>query len=312
MVKRKLIVDAGGKQRIVEDCCPSGFIFTGYECVPITNTEKPTTYMSDGPVDCPDGYINLTGPHYGSFDYCLTDLNVIQDFIIFNPNSHPDPPYYYDERLTFGSHQEWHESTGRLRSLHYTGGNNQLITIPDSVSDLHDLEHLGLCANGITSIPTGVCNLTNLKDLALPNNNIQGSIPECIFNIPNLRDLRLGGNNLTGPIPDSIGNAVNLQYIDIHGNQLTYVPEGICNLPIDWVNCWGQNCEGAFHWQDFPNWNGYALGGNNFCPEWPSCLVDAGMYSDDGFIRNSDGYQPNYYNEDKIMENIHKYKKTYY
>jgi hypothetical protein len=75
-------------------------------------------------------------------------------------------------------------------------------------------------------IPKQIEYLTNLQEIYIRSNNIQGFIPNEIGNLNYLRILSLGNNNLIGNIPKSISNLIHLDRIAIHNNNLSgYIPE---------------------------------------------------------------------------------------
>ena len=89
--------------------------------------------------------------------------------------------------------------------------NNQLTTLPDSISDLTNLRKLYLSGNRLTSFarPQG------LTSLARPLCGLT-SLPDSISLLTNLEELYLLGNKLK-TIPDSISTLTNLQYLSLTG-----------------------------------------------------------------------------------------------
>ena len=71
------------------------------------------------------------------------------------------------------------------------------------------------------TIPPEIEYLTNLEVLGLTNNNLKGPIPPEIGKLTNLYSLFLQINQLTGPIPREIGKLTNLQSLKLHDNRLT-------------------------------------------------------------------------------------------
>lgn len=71
------------------------------------------------------------------------------------------------------------------------------------------------------TIPPEIEYLTNLEVLGLTNNNLKGAIPQEIGKLTNLYSLFLQINQLTGPIPREIGKLTNLQSLKLHDNRLT-------------------------------------------------------------------------------------------
>ncbi len=60
-----------------------------------------------------------------------------------------------------------------------------------------------------------------LYQLALPNNNLTGSLPPELGNLSELQVLWLSDNSLTGPLPPEIGNLSQLQGLYLYKNSLT-------------------------------------------------------------------------------------------
>jgi len=66
-----------------------------------------------------------------------------------------------------------------------------------------------------------VCNCSNLLNLALWENHLNGPIPHEIGNLYSLKFLELFNNHLTGFIPSELGNCTNLWELRLNNNQLT-------------------------------------------------------------------------------------------
>ena len=107
-------------------------------------------------------------------------------------------------------------------------------------------------------IPPEIGSLTNLTEMALYNNQFTGSIPPEIGNLTNLTSLNLFNNQLTGSIPSEIGTFTSMTMLKLQDNQLNGdIPESICELNITWSDS-----------------NRFRLYNNQFCPPYPSCIVD--------------------------------------
>ena len=72
--------------------------------------------------------------------------------------------------------------------------------------------------NKIGVLPVEICDLIDLKELYVPNQNIT-RIPECVSKLKNLEILDLSDNNLT-KLPKSLKNLPNLRQIKIEGNNI--------------------------------------------------------------------------------------------
>jgi Leucine-rich repeat (LRR) protein len=97
--------------------------------------------------------------------------------------------------------------------------NNNLTTLPKSMTNLTNLERLWLSKNKLTTLK-GISNLKNLWGLDLSKNELTLTSLEGIDKLTNLRFLSLYGNELTS-LPDSIGNLKNLEMMDLRGNPIT-------------------------------------------------------------------------------------------
>jgi len=83
--------------------------------------------------------------------------------------------------------------------------------------------------NGTISPEIG--ELINLTSLNLSSNQLAGSIPPEIGELINLTSLILQSNQLAGSIPPEIGELINLQFLNLNYNQLSgLIPETIGNL----------------------------------------------------------------------------------
>lgn len=74
-------------------------------------------------------------------------------------------------------------------------------------------------------------NLTNLQTVLLQSNAISGPIPETIGNLEKLQTLDLSNNTFGGEIPSSLGNLKSLKYLWLNNNSLTGpCPESLSNI----------------------------------------------------------------------------------
>ena len=66
---------------------------------------------------------------------------------------------------------------------------------------------------------TGWCELKNLKQLDLAENNLGGSLPYCLGNLSSLQLLDVSGNQFTGNIASSpLTNLVSLEFLSLSNN----------------------------------------------------------------------------------------------
>ncbi|MCP4396914.1 MAG: PEP-CTERM sorting domain-containing protein [bacterium] len=81
------------------------------------------------------------------------------------------------------------------------------------------------------SIPADLEKLQHLEGLHLSMNHLSGEIPLQLGSLSFLHDLSLGGNDLKGEIPSQLGNLLNLHFLDLGWNALSgSIPETFCNL----------------------------------------------------------------------------------
>ena len=123
-------------------------------------------------------------------------------------------------------------------------------------------------------IPENIGNLSKLKSIDFSSNQLTGSLPIQLYSLQDLLSLDLSDNALSGEIVEEIGNLISLEGVvtiahnsstsydalDISNNQfIGTIPQSICDLPIEWDN------DGSIDQL-------YDFAGNQFCPEYPSCI----------------------------------------
>ena len=103
------------------------------------------------------------------------------------------------------------------------------ITCNEGKSNVTQIILSGNNLNG--PIPIQLSNLSELIWLDLGANNLTGEIPRDLSNLLNLRTLYLAGNNLTGPIPYQLGRLSNLELLYLNRNKLEgTIPQQIGDL----------------------------------------------------------------------------------
>lgn len=104
-------------------------------------------------------------------------------------------------------------------------------TIPPEIFNLAKLEELRLADNQLEGTITDVVKLTNLQVLELYFNRFSGSIPAGLRNLKNLRNVGVNGNAFTGEIPGGVGDLTGLTSFDVGSNHLTgSIPSGVAAL----------------------------------------------------------------------------------
>jgi hypothetical protein len=114
-----------------------------------------------------------------------------------------------------------------LRGLHLGGfggggldSNNIVGEIPDTISQLYQLESLSLDHNLLSgTIPAGIGQLTRLTSLHLSHNRFFGALPD-LSKLTGMEELMLDHNRLQGPI-STVGNMSNLQKLDVSYNEFS-------------------------------------------------------------------------------------------
>ena len=205
-------------------------------------------------------YINITIQDQ-EYNPCFyeADLEALEDIISENNFENTDP-------FKLGT-QTW--NTGRLRFLvagYYFSGVEEIIhTIPESIGQLDDLRSLYLEWNQIETLPDSFTNLTRLVNLYISNNQLT-SLPENFGNLESLYILDLGYNQITA-LPNSILNLNILTYLWIFNNQIIELPENFCNLNLNW------NDDDTFGYPYF------ASGGNMLCENVPECVLNSDNFN---------------------------------
>jgi len=190
-------------------------------------------FCSSSCPDCAEGALAVDGTNC----YDQGDLDVLVDIAtasglsneyvdvleICGYSVNDDPPLTWDEN-------------GRLIELQlsdYPAGNCPVTNIPESISNLSNLEKIRLSYIDIQELPESITDLTSLTYFSLwEHDNLTGSIPDNIDNLSNLNYLSIQGTNMSGSIPTSVGNFTNLtQHFRLHNNNFSgSIPAEIGNL----------------------------------------------------------------------------------
>ena len=88
---------------------------------------------------------------------------------------------------------------------------------------------LNLSGQGLTKAPAYVFGRTDIEELNLSNNSLDGALQAEIRQLQNLKVLNLSNNKFTG-VPAEIGQLKNLEVLNLSNNQLTGLPYELGNL----------------------------------------------------------------------------------
>ena len=113
-----------------------------------------------------------------------------------------------------------------------------LAELPDSISQLKQLQRLNLSGNDLSSVPESLGQLKQLRELNLSGNQIS-SVPESIGQLKQLQELDLHSNPLSS-LPRSLGQLEQLQVLCLYDTQLSSVPGSIGQLKqLRWLYLFG-------------------------------------------------------------------------
>ncbi|KAM9325658.1 volume-regulated anion channel subunit LRRC8D [Gastrophryne carolinensis] len=131
-------------------------------------------------------------------------------------------------------------SLGNLQELDLKS--NSIRTVEEVISFQHlkRLTCLKLWHNKIVSIPQSISQVRNLESLYFSNNKLE-SLPAALFHLQKLRYLDLSYNCIT-MIPIEIGMLQNLQHFYITGNKIDILPKTLFKCVKLRTLCLGHNC----------------------------------------------------------------------
>uniref|UniRef100_A0AAF5DHB9 Disease resistance R13L4/SHOC-2-like LRR domain-containing protein n=1 Tax=Strongyloides stercoralis TaxID=6248 RepID=A0AAF5DHB9_STRER len=103
---------------------------------------------------------------------------------------------------------------------------NKLSTLPSEIGHLTNLKILGLSENNLVSLPDTLSQLHKLETLDLRHNKFSENIPAVIYKIPSLEKLWLRYNHIKNVSKD-IKNLINVRMIDLRNNNISELPSEI-------------------------------------------------------------------------------------
>uniref|UniRef100_A0A2C9UM17 Leucine-rich repeat-containing N-terminal plant-type domain-containing protein n=1 Tax=Manihot esculenta TaxID=3983 RepID=A0A2C9UM17_MANES len=109
--------------------------------------------------------------------------------------------------------------------------NNLYGRIPRWLGNMYFLRVLDLSMNNISgSLPSNFCP-SNIQEIYLSRNGLQGSLEDAFYGCSELIVLDLGHNHMTGSIPSWIGKFSRLSYLILGHNYIDgEIPVQLCNL----------------------------------------------------------------------------------
>jgi len=100
---------------------------------------------------------------------------------------------------------------------------------------------LDLSRQNLTKAPSYIFDRTQIEELNLSNNLLEGSLQAEVRHLQNLRVLNLSNNEFTG-LPAEVGQLKNLEVLDLSNNDLTGLPNELGNLSkLKFLNLKGNN-----------------------------------------------------------------------
>ncbi|KAI0225570.1 hypothetical protein LSAT2_023678 [Lamellibrachia satsuma] len=108
-------------------------------------------------------------------------------------------------------------------------GYSTLLGIPNEIQECRNMTELYFGHNGISGLPKGMENLTGLRILDLPANNLREFPANLCRRLVALEFLGLSRNSLR-EIPSEIGCMTKLKVLRLSKNRLRELPEAICSL----------------------------------------------------------------------------------
>ena len=142
-------------------------------------------------------------------------------------------------------------SIGRLQNLQVLDMSYCLLDgpLPDSLGSCQALRVLKVPGQGwgITGTLSSLAPLTNLVQLDVSRNELEGQLPATLSNNRGLVTLKAWGNHLNGSIPAALGRCVNLQQLDVSYNRLQgTLPDSLGQLQqLRYFNASGNFLTGA-------------------------------------------------------------------
>jgi Leucine-rich repeat (LRR) protein len=110
-------------------------------------------------------------------------------------------------------------------------GEKNVVTTNTSVRSIGNLEGttLHMSNQGLTKVPISLFESTDIVELDVSHNNLEGALPSQVGKLQNLKVLNVSYNSFTG-VPAEIGQLKNLEVLNLSHNKLTGLPLELGNL----------------------------------------------------------------------------------
>lgn len=127
-----------------------------------------------------------------------------------------------------------------LQKVDFSGNEN--IGSIESICKCKNIKSISFNLCRIQQIPDGINGLQNLTEIQMSLNNFS-SIPESFGTLINLESIDLSNNKYLVELPKSIINLNKLKSLLINNTGIMILPEGISNLPLNYVTIYATKCK---------------------------------------------------------------------
>ena len=175
-------------------------------------------------------------------------------------------------------------------------------TIPEWLGTLENLRILELTQNSLTdTIPNSLGNLTALEELVLSSNMLEGEIPESFENLSNLTKLNLAANQLSKEVPEKLNQLTNLEELTLSNNQLEGTFPDLSNLNLKSLDIRRNSFHTVFDFNEVSTWESF-----------PGIRVNRNQFTFEDIIPyvNLNSFLDYYYPQDSVFEDTIIYITT--
>ncbi|MCB9556290.1 MAG: leucine-rich repeat domain-containing protein [Deltaproteobacteria bacterium] len=115
--------------------------------------------------------------------------------------------------------------------------------IPASLAKVPSLTVLHLQNNRLSGVIPDLSGLSQLQQLGLGNNTLDGPLPTGLGDLLKLVHLDVGDNALVGTVPSSVGALESLRYLNLQNNKLAgALPPELAKLRLQSAHFYGNGC----------------------------------------------------------------------